>query len=148
MREFTSKTDGQADEATVLLAPVAFTLDGVKFEAQATVSVLDLGWLYQFEEIDADSLEGMAALTKFLSLVLGREVYERLARHIRKHNTSGDTLMEIVEHIVESVTERPTEAPSTSPPSTAQTAPGSTEPSSPPDTEPVVRRVSLAGAAS
>jgi len=144
VREFTSKTDGQEDDATVVLAPVQFTLDGVTFDAQATVSILDLGWLYQFEEMDANSLEGLSAVTKFLSLVLGQDVYSRLARHIRQHRTDGDTLLGIVEHIVECITERPTAAPSSSARSTPQTAPTSTEPSSRPDSPPEHRVISFA----
>lgn len=143
VREFTSKK-GAEDDATVVLAPVDFTLDGVKFHAQATVSVLDLGWLYQFEDLDANSLEGLAATTKFLGLVLGQETYGRLARHIRQHGTDGDTLLGIVEHIVESITERPTVAPSSLERSTPATAPTSTVPSSQPDSPLEHRVVSFA----
>jgi hypothetical protein len=141
MREFTSQSE---NDATVTLAPVTFVLDGVKFEAQATVSVLDLGWLYQFEDIDANSVDGIKAVTQFLNLVLGPDVFLRLSNHIRRHRTDGDTLLAIVQHIVESITERPTEAPSTSERSTAQTAATSTEPSSTPATALPHRTISLA----
>lgn len=144
MREFTSKKAAEGNEATVTLAPVSFVLDGVKFDAEATVSILDLGWLYQFEEVDANSIEGMRAVTRFLQLVLGPEVFAKLSTHLRRHRTDGDTLIGIVQHIVESVTERPTVAPSSSGPSTAPTAPSSTEPSSPPATELPRRTISLA----
>jgi hypothetical protein len=145
-REFTSSKAREGDEATVS-GRVEFILDGVLFEADATVSLLDLGEMLRFGDIDSSSTEGLRAMSQFLDDVLGREVYDRLRRHFRKHRTDPDTILGVVEHIVEAITERPTEAPSTSARSTSPTAPTSTEPSSTPATLPH-RVVSLAGGVS
>lgn len=134
MREFTSQKATPENNATVVLAPVSFALDGVKFEAEATVSALDLAYMAQFEDLDANSADGVKVVTQFLGMVLGQDVFMRLLGHVRRHRTDGDTLLAIVQHIIESITERPTEAPSTSEPSTPRIAATSTEPSSMPAT--------------
>jgi hypothetical protein len=123
-RVYTSGWDGEE---------FGFTLDGVDF-TPGHLSILDLGELAQFADLDVDTPEGLAKVTQFFALLLGDD-FARFKEHCGRQHTKPDRLMEILTDLVADIfamPDFPTQAARVSPPGQ-------------PSTPPMLRVVSLDG---
>lgn len=121
-----SYSSAPPDDNTGLSDVEPFELDGETFTPAGEFGILDLSEFAGWADLDADSPQGLAAIRRFLLMVLGEGEYQRFYRHTKRHRTDSDTLLAIVTDIVDQVFGRPTEAPSSLPVSPSATGRGST----------------------
>jgi len=88
--------------------PFEFELDGVPFICPGGISMLDMCEMARLADLDADSVEGAAAIADMFKGALGKVDYERFRAHTRSHHTDTDTVLEILKDMVEHVTAGPT----------------------------------------
>lgn len=119
MKEFSSASPEDAENA---LEGVAVKLDGVVFECQGRLSVLDMSELAAkaIDDATADAAEA-ASIYKTLALAFG-ETWPVLRAHIREHETADETVLGILQYVnecvqanIERIAERPTRPSSSSP---------------------------------
>ncbi|MEV0584109.1 hypothetical protein [Nonomuraea sp. NPDC050310] len=108
-RSYTSTGHKRTEE------PLGFELDGVAWECEAQMSLLDFSEFARLavQGVDSESAEGLAILAELYQGLLGSS-YQRFRAHCRKHGTSGEQLMLIVQDLAGDAAARPTERPSDS----------------------------------
>ncbi|MFD1547018.1 hypothetical protein [Nonomuraea guangzhouensis] len=94
----------------------SFELDGVEFEAEGTISTMDLAEFARLATtgVDSGSAKGIAILADVYLSLLGEKTYERFREHCRKHGTDGGVLVEILGGMISEAADRPTSRPSDS----------------------------------
>ena len=94
----------------------SFELDGVEFEAEGTISTMDLAEFARLatQGVDSGSAKGIAILADVYLSLLGEKTYERFRAHCREHGTDGGVLVEILGGMIAEAADRPTSRPSDS----------------------------------
>jgi len=105
----------------------SFELDGVVFENEGSVSLIDLSEFARLAAmgVDSQSPEGASIIAEVFLMVLGENTYRRFRTHCRKHGTDDETLVAIIGDLMEEAGNRPTGRPSDSsdgPPNAPATA--------------------------
>lgn len=130
MRSFSSQAAPGAEKPTVITAPelasFSFELDEVGFtcamrtDADAVVEWSEFA-AAALDDVDSESPEGVALVSKLLRLAMPNGEYRRFRSHMRREQTPPDVLMEVLQYINEQMeaavsarTARPTGQPSPS----------------------------------
>jgi|GEM_PF-4785915 len=105
----------------------SFELDGVAFENEGAVSLIDLSEFARLAAmgVDSQSPEGASIIAEVFLMVLGETTYRRFRNHCRKHGTDDETLLAIISDLMSEAGNRPTSRPSDSsdgPPNAPATA--------------------------
>ncbi|MET8334359.1 hypothetical protein [Streptosporangium canum] len=94
----------------------SFDLDGVVFENEGDVSLMDLSEFARLatQGVDSESPEGAAIIAEIFMTLLGERTYQRFRTHCRRHGTDDETLMAILGDLMSEASDRPTSRPSDS----------------------------------
>jgi len=93
-----------------------FELDGVVFENEGAVSLVDLSEFARLAAmgVDSKSAAGASIIAEVFLMVLGESTYQQFRTHCRKHGTDDETLLAIISDLMEEAGNRPTSRPSDS----------------------------------
>lgn len=107
MRSYTSNANPAPDGAGV---DIKFELDGVQFEGDGAVSMLDMSEFARLATLGLDTNDAAAGsiLADIYLSLLGNTEYQRFRTHVRKHRTDPEVLLAILGDLTGDKVGRPT----------------------------------------